>query len=195
VLCVVCCIQLCADTKTSPLDELELAERAARPGAMVHSSGGKRRRWETELADGDAAQLSGSDVSLASDDTENVLTTKEQGPGRASGSGDPHGSRESTVRQCPPRQGIAQPGIVAKPKQHSSGLAGEQQRAIERVLQLIRELRAEPPFAATARRALVGEALMREEEAGRCFGGSSRLYSRRRSAIDACLRLWPTDLP
>ena len=73
-------------------------------------------------------------------------------------------------------------------------LVRERQEAINRVFGIVRELRAEAGFLETAPRVVIAEALNRLDAAGQRFWGMTGLYSRRRTAIDACAAAWPPDL-
>ena len=73
-------------------------------------------------------------------------------------------------------------------------LVRDRQEAIQRVFGVVRELRAEAAFHDTAPRAVISEALNRLDAAGRRFWGVGGLYTRRRTALDACSAVWPQDL-
>ena len=66
---------------------------------------------------------------------------------------------------------------------------------VQRVIDRIREVRAEEHFSGTDRRAVVDEALSRESNCGNHVWGLGELYTRRRTVLDTCLKFWPEDMP
>ena len=157
-----------------------------------------------------AHEGSGSDPSVAGASSD--PGSEEEAPGaqpaagrrRGSGSGSVPGQdaaeRSSRGAVRPPRPA----GAARAPEARGSAEARPSQAAAARdaraahreaVFVIVQELRRNPDFAHTDRRAVLGMALDRMEALGQRFWGANLDYGRRRTAVDACLAQCPTDLP
>ena len=187
---------------TPLLEKLSQAEKVRRPGCD------RPKSKALQEVEGNLGLCSGSDASLGDWSDEG-----DEG-GAASARGHAPGTRraaEGQLRRCPPgnsrRQGVVGPpdapaassgdpaGCAANGRRAAaSPLVRDRQEAIQRVFGVVRELRAEAAFHDTAPRAVISEALNRLDAAGRRFWGVGGLYTRRRTALDACSAAWPQDL-
>lgn len=189
----------------SLLELLTEAERPPRRASDSHDGHREKsqapRRKEVER---DPELVSGSDATLGdwSDDSDegDAASAGHHAPvTRRAADGQlrrcPSGSQ---MRRCPTGSNApaaASGNAAGSAEGRTSGPLGrERQEAIDRVFGIVRELRAEAGFRETAPRAVVAEALNRLDSAGQRFWGVTGLYSRRRSALDACAASWPPDL-
>lgn len=200
-----------AGTPRGPSSLLQMLSQAEKPPRAASNSHDGHRRQSKALGrkevEEDPGLCSGSDASLGdwSDDC-------DQGGAAAAGGRAPRTRRaaDGQLRQCPSGSQLRQcPTGSDAPAAASGDAAGsaesrrriaprpfarQRQEAIERVFGIVRELRAEATFRDTAPRAVISEALNRLDNAGQRFWGATGMYSRRRTALDACAAAWPPDL-